>query len=59
MNIEESPRQAKMDPEVERILEGNRRALESSQRWVAYLDRYGDRSTRIFERAIRRLRENL
>jgi hypothetical protein len=59
MSTNQIQRQAEMTPEVERVLEGNRRALESAEKWVAYLDRYGERSTRIFERAIRRLRENL
>jgi hypothetical protein len=59
MNTDQTQRQAEMTPEVARVLEGNRRALESAERWLAYLDRHGDRSTRIFERAIRRLRENL
>jgi hypothetical protein len=59
MSTNQVQRQAEMTPEVERVLEDNRKAIESAQKWLAYLDRHGDRSTRIFERAIRRLRENL
>lgn len=59
MNAEQATQQDEMSSEVKRFLEDNRKAIESAQKWVAYLERHGDRSTRIFERAIRRLRENL
>lgn len=59
MNAEQETQQDEISSEVKRFLEDNRKAIESAERWMAYLDRYGDRSTRIFERAIRRLRENL